>query len=119
MNASLESALSFVLNGLWRASWQASLLAIVVLLVQKVLGRRLGGRGRFALWAIVLIRLLVPVLPESRFSAFNLFHKTSHPVLTNVVGGEPEHEIPIIVIGPHTAKPQAAADVSPIHKRSI
>ena len=106
MNASLESALSFVLNGLWRASWQASLLAVVVLIVQKLLGKRLGGRGRFALWAIVLIRLLVPMLPESRFSVFNLMHRAPKPVAAPVAI-EPEHEIPIIVIGPHSAKPQA------------
>src|SRR5438046_1669163 len=118
MNASLESALSFVLNGLWRASWQASLLAVVVLIVQKILGKRLGGRGRFALWAIVLIRLLIPVLPESRFSVFNLMHRARQPIAVPVVV-EPEHEIPIIVIGPHSAKPQAAIEAPLIEKHTI
>lgn len=118
MNASLESALSFVLNGLWRASWQASILAIVVLILQKILGKRLGGRGRFALWAIVLMRLLIPVLPESRFSVFNLMHRSKQPVAAPVAV-EPEHEIPIIVIGPHSAKPQAAVEVPVFQKHTI
>ena len=45
----IDSHLSFVINGLWRASWQASMLAAVVLIVQWALGNRLGGRGRGAL----------------------------------------------------------------------
>src|SRR5438477_12161804 len=116
MNASLESALSYVLDGLWRASWQASLLAVVVLIVQKLLGRRFGGRGRFALWAIVLVRLLVPVLPESRFSLFNLMHPAPKPAAA-IVAVEPEHEIPILVIGPHSAKPQATTEL-PLQTRT-
>lgn len=71
MNHPIESALAFVLDGLWRATWQASVLAMVVLLVQRTLHRRLDGRARFALWSIVLLRLLLPVLPESRWSIFN------------------------------------------------
>ena len=30
----LEAHLSFIVNGLWRASWQASVLAGIVLIVQ-------------------------------------------------------------------------------------
>jgi bla regulator protein BlaR1 len=106
MNA-LESTLSFVLNGLWRASWQATLLAMVVLVIQKLLGKRLGGRGRFALWAVVVVRLLLPVLPESRFSVFNLAKSKTQPAAVTVAPDEPR--IPIIVIGPvESAKPQAA-----------
>src|SRR5438045_216013 len=100
MNASFESALSFLLTGLWRATWQATLLACVVLIVQRVLERRLGGRGRFALWAVVVVRLLLPVLPESRFSVFNLSRApASAPKVVSV--DRVEDEIPIVVIGPH------------------
>src|SRR6478609_1762910 len=99
MNASFESALSFVLNGLWRASWQASVLAIVVLVIQKMLGRRLGGRGRFALWAVVLVRLLLPVMPESRFSVFNLAKtratEVPKPVVEASIVAPVQKDIPI------------------------
>ncbi len=117
----LESHLSFIVNGLWRASWQASVLAGIVLIVQAILGKRLGGRGRFALWAIVLLRLLLPVLPESRFSLFNLAQgwtrttetPQSLPVPIKQVKVQ-QTEIPIIVIGAHgNTKPQAMADVVP------
>ena len=43
MNNHFESALSFVLTGLWRATWQASALAIVVLVVQKILAHDWAG----------------------------------------------------------------------------
>jgi beta-lactamase regulating signal transducer with metallopeptidase domain len=66
------SLFQVVLPGLWRASWHASVLALVVLGVQKLLQGRIGGRGRYALWAIVLIRLMLPALPASRWSVFNL-----------------------------------------------
>ena len=116
MNTAIESGLSFVLNGLWRASWQASLLALVVLVAQRLLGARLGGRGRFALWAVVVVRLLLPVLPESRFSVFNLAKSRSTPGAVAIksdsapaVAPTEQSEIPVIVIGPNrSAKPQAA-----------
>lgn len=56
---------------LLRTSGQAAVLVVLVLLVQWLLGERLGPRGRYALWWLVLIRLLLPVAPESRVSLFN------------------------------------------------
>ena len=108
MNATIESALSFVLTGLWRATWQATLLALVVLLIQRVLGKRLGGHGGFALWAVVVVRLLLPVLPESRWSVFNLARSRGSETSSTVVVENASDQIPIIVIGPRSAKPQAA-----------
>src|SRR3954463_3587356 len=114
MNPTFDSAVTFVMTGLWQATWQASALALVVLIIQKLLGSRLGGRGRFALWAVVLIRLLLPVMPESRFSIYNLMHanrvETAMPVQAVVEKAleQPQATVPIIVIGPRSAKPQAA-----------
>lgn len=54
------------------ASWQASVLVGLVLLVRVLLGDLLPPRGRYLLWGIVLARLLVPVFPASDFSVFNL-----------------------------------------------
>jgi beta-lactamase regulating signal transducer with metallopeptidase domain len=49
----------------------ASVLIGVVLAVQWIVGKRLGPSWRFALWGIVLVRLLLPTAPESRLSLFN------------------------------------------------
>ena len=83
MNAAFNSIWdllhSAILPGLWRASWQASILALIVLAIQTLLHNRIGGRGRYALWALVLIRLLLPGLPESRLSLFNLAGPSGEP----------------------------------------
>lgn len=67
MNA-LDTFFSWTLG----ASLRASLLAIAVLAVQTALRGRFSARGRYALWLPVLFVLIMPVLPESRWSAEHL-----------------------------------------------
>ncbi len=69
MNANL---LPTELAWLWRASWQAAVLALLVVLCQIVFRKQLAPRWRFALWWIVVLRLLLPVVPSSAWSVFNL-----------------------------------------------
>lgn len=58
---------------LWvsRASWQSITLVAVILLIQVSLGPRLPARWRHALWWIVVVKLLLPVVPSSPFSLFH------------------------------------------------
>ena len=56
-----------------RASCQTAVVAAIAFLVCALLGDRLAPRWRFALWALVLVRLLVPVLPASPASLFQVF----------------------------------------------
>lgn len=65
-----QGVLETVFSWVWTASWQASVLALLVLLLQVTLGRWLNPRWRYALWLLVLARLLLPALPESAFSLF-------------------------------------------------
>src|SRR5579862_4897679 len=60
-----------VLNWMLNHSVQAGVLVLLVLLVQWVFRRRLSSRWRFALWWIVIARLLVPVGLPSAISLFN------------------------------------------------
>lgn len=71
MNLSLE--LGPQLNWLLNHSLQAGLLVLVVLSVQWLFRHRLTNRWRFALWWIVLARMLLPFSPQSAISLFNLF----------------------------------------------
>ncbi|MHC4398688.1 MAG: M56 family metallopeptidase [Planctomycetota bacterium] len=64
----LERAVRHVVE----ASWQAAVIAGIVLLVCLVLRDRMSARWRCALWLVVLARLLMPTVPESRLSLFNL-----------------------------------------------
>src|SRR6267143_6256907 len=57
---------------LWKTSLYASVLIGLVLLIQLIFGERLPPRWRYALWLLVLLRLLMPVVPRSELSLFNL-----------------------------------------------
>jgi beta-lactamase regulating signal transducer with metallopeptidase domain len=59
------------LDLLWQMSWQAAAIAVLVLLLQHTAGRVVPQRWRHALWMLVLLRLLMPALPQSRFSLFS------------------------------------------------
>lgn len=54
------------------ASLRASLLAVTVVLIQVALRKRIPARWRYALWLPVLLVVVLPVLPESRWSAENI-----------------------------------------------
>ena len=73
--ARLDAIAGDVLDVLWRASWQAAVLAVMVLIVQWLLRGRLSARWRYNLWLLVLLRLVVPVTPQSSLSVFNLSNR--------------------------------------------
>jgi beta-lactamase regulating signal transducer with metallopeptidase domain len=70
MQSFLESA-GVLLTWLGRASWQASVLILLVLLAQWLLRGKLAPRWRHGLWLLVVMRLALPWTPESRISLFN------------------------------------------------
>jgi beta-lactamase regulating signal transducer with metallopeptidase domain len=76
MTAILQAAFDWT----WRTSLQTSILIVLVLLLQRLLGRWLTPRLRYALSILALCRLLLPVAPASSFSLENLFASTHQPV---------------------------------------
>jgi beta-lactamase regulating signal transducer with metallopeptidase domain len=52
------------------ASGQAAALIAIIVLVTPLAARFVPARWRMALWALIMIRLLVPMLPHSHFSAY-------------------------------------------------
>ena len=54
-----------------RTTWSASILIGLVFLLQWLLRDKLAPRWRYALWLVVLVRLVVPITPESAVSLFN------------------------------------------------
>jgi beta-lactamase regulating signal transducer with metallopeptidase domain len=71
-------------GAVWRATWQASVLAALVVAVQLIVGRRLSARWRHAMWMLVLVRLALPVIPSSPLSMFNLAPKQAPVVVAPV-----------------------------------
>ncbi len=68
----MSSFLDALGPAVWRASWQAAAIALVVVVTLRVLGNRIAPRWRYLLWSVVLLRLLVIATPPSPWSAFNL-----------------------------------------------
>ena len=58
---------------LLHASWQAGVLALLVLAISLIGGRRLDPRFRFVLWLVVFARLAMPVVPTASWSMFGWF----------------------------------------------
>ncbi len=67
---------STTLAPLWQwliqATFQASVVIVLVLFIQRALRRFLSPRWGYFLWLLVVARLVLPVGPESPISVFNL-----------------------------------------------
>ncbi len=60
------------LQWLLQTTWQTSVLICLVLLIQRLLGCWLGVRGRYWLWLVVLVRMILFWAPPSSMSVHNL-----------------------------------------------
>jgi len=90
----------------WRTSLHASVLITLVTLIQAAGGKRLAARWRYALGLLVLLRLMMPVVPASSFSIFNL----TAPVLPNT----PELRAPTPLLPATPLSPAASGQVAPL-----
>ncbi|MCA9172233.1 MAG: hypothetical protein KDB23_31425, partial [Planctomycetales bacterium] len=65
-------ASQYVAEWLWQTSWQASLLIVIVFALIGLCRDRLAPRWRHLLWCVVLARLLLPTLPASPWSLYQI-----------------------------------------------
>jgi len=66
--APIMDTLTALFLAILHISWQAAVLALVILAAQHLFRRQLPARWRYALWFLVIARLLMPTLPESPLS---------------------------------------------------
>jgi beta-lactamase regulating signal transducer with metallopeptidase domain len=107
---------AFIVNGLpffpWliKTSLQGSLLIGLIFLVRLLLRDRLSVRWYSYLWLLLLLRLALPWVPNSRISAFNLVPDRAWPVHTELASspGAATTEFPTPPSGTHgpTVSPQ-------------
>ncbi|HUT47305.1 MAG TPA: M56 family metallopeptidase [Sedimentisphaerales bacterium] len=86
---------------LW-ASLQGTVLIVMIVLIQKILRRRLPVHWHYLIWMLLLIRLAIPWLPQSKISIFNLVPRSvqqgriiesfSQPKSTRIMGFYPYAE---------------------------
>jgi beta-lactamase regulating signal transducer with metallopeptidase domain len=91
---------------IWKISLSAAILAALVFLAQKLLGRWLTPRLRQALSLLIFIRLLLPAVPSSRMSLENLPGPWSSPKRPVSVMAAPAPS------GEQARPPRLAADAS-------
>ena len=65
----LSSTAQFILE----TTFKASVLAILILLIQLPLRNKIPAKWLHALWLLLIIRMLIPFELESKISMFNLF----------------------------------------------
>jgi beta-lactamase regulating signal transducer with metallopeptidase domain/DNA gyrase inhibitor GyrI len=85
-------------NWLLQASWQAAILVCMILLLQKAFRKFLPAAWSFALWLVLLVRMLLPVAPSSPLSLFNYLDIEKLHWSTNALSG-PKNSTPQIGMG--------------------
>lgn len=61
-------------------SMLAGTMVILILIIKAVLGSRLKASWHYALWLLLILRLVIPAGPESSLSIYNLFSLADRPV---------------------------------------
>ncbi|MCW3490470.1 M56 family metallopeptidase [Dethiobacter alkaliphilus] len=85
----------------FHASLYASVAALVILILKGLLKQRLNAQWHYLIWAILVIRLLVPFGPESSFSLFNAMPEISRTTKIDMVTPTvPQNDLPSV---PETA----------------
>ena len=75
----MQDLVAGLIEWLWRTGIQAGVLILLVLVIHWLLGRWLTAGMRYGLWALVVIRLAMPVMPASSWSLFNLTLREEAP----------------------------------------
>jgi beta-lactamase regulating signal transducer with metallopeptidase domain/thiol-disulfide isomerase/thioredoxin len=92
-----------------QSSWQAAVLVLLVLIVQMIFRSKLSPAWRYGLWLLVVVRLLMPALPPSAISIFNLANVKPRQPIT-VPPAPSRMEAPGIPVSDLQARLQAPDD---------
>lgn len=82
---------------LWRASWQAAILAVLVYLICRIFQRSISASAKTLLWLLPVLRLVVLIVPASSFSMFNATTVLGNRIFTTlqsqtIPGLKPQHQ---------------------------
>ncbi|TXK76724.1 M56 family metallopeptidase [Paenibacillus sp. N3.4] len=67
----LTEHLMHFFDWVWPVSTMASVLVVLIIVMQQVLKHRLKPRWHYLMWLLVIVRLVLPWSPESEFSIYN------------------------------------------------
>jgi hypothetical protein len=72
-----------IIRWILQTSWQAGGLAVLIWLAQRLMARRLSPAWRYGLWFLLIARLLMPSVPQTAFSVFNLVGPKAESTVVN------------------------------------
>lgn len=72
--------LTIIFDWVAKTSLMASIIVVLILLVRAALKDRLPIKWQYMLWFVLLARVLLPWVPESSFSLYNLFSFADKPI---------------------------------------
>lgn len=52
----------------------SSIMVVLILIIKKVFAKTMSPKWHYYIWLLLIIRLILPVMPESSFSALNLYY---------------------------------------------
>ncbi|MHC4692664.1 MAG: M56 family metallopeptidase [Planctomycetota bacterium] len=100
---SFFAQLSDIFGWLLRTSAYAGVLVCLVLVVKAAAGGRLAARWHYLFWLLVIVRMIMPWLPQSTVSVLNMIPESAEwgarTILSTEVGGK-EFDMDPVVITP-------------------
>ncbi len=61
---------------LFEISLKSSFLILAIMMIRRVFSWKIGAKSQYYLWLMLIIRLTIPIVPNSSFSFFNILTKT-------------------------------------------
>lgn len=109
----IEPLFAFVVE----SSLAACIAVVVILVLQRVFRARFSPRWHYLLWSLLVLRLMLPWMPESPVSAERLFRFASHET---VISSPEVHRdfaanrfVPFTDNAPESAREATASPVAP------
>ena len=85
--------LSSVFDWLLASTLQVSILVCILLVIEAVIRTRLSARWQYCLWLLLMVRILMPWLPQSNISLFNMMPSPGKTTTVNMTVHKPIEKV--------------------------
>ncbi len=75
-----------IFNIVFTTSLYAAIVGLVIVLIKSVLKNRLNARWNYIIWAVLILKLILPFGPQSIFSLFNVVPEMTYNSMYEITG---------------------------------